>query len=365
MKLGRLVVLSILLFTSLLLVGAAKTDKLEKIIPQGEVIEENLYFSGDYFENNGTIDGSLFVSAQDVLINGIVEGNMFIMSQNEIVINGHIKGDIFIASSENVSVTGRIDGSIFAFGKAVNLESRAEVNRDVFMAGDNINIYGAVNRNANIYYAGNLLVKGIILGDLNYTARTTNIIGGSIKGETNIRQVGTDDADRIMDQTRGRLFSAISFIFTTLIIWFLLSFVFKETKKKTVSLLINKKNKLFFLYGLLGILGTIGISIAFLLSYIGIPFALIVILFLGSALYLSTGVFIIALSDYYGGKYPKYAGGNNILYVVGLSILYKIVQLIPYFGGLISLIIVILGFGLILGSFYHREEVEEEHNLIL
>lgn len=365
MTFKRLLVLSILLFSSLLLVGAAKTDDLEKIVPQGETINENLYFSGDYFENNGTIDGSIFVSAEDVLINGVVDGNIFIVSRNEIVISGHIKGDIFIASSEKVIVTGRVDGSVFAFGKEVDLESRAEVNRDAFIIADSINIYGAVNRDANIYYASDLLVKGIILGDLNYTARTTNIIGGSVKGETNIRQVGTEDADRFMDQNSGRLFSTISFIFTTLIIWFLLSFVFKETKKKTASLLLHKRSKLFFLYGLLGIIGTIAISIAFLMTFIGIPFALIIILFLGSAIYLSTGVFIIALSDYYGNIYPKFAGGNNILYVVGLAVMYKIIQLIPYFGSLISLSIVILGFGLILGSFYHREVVEDEHNLIL
>lgn len=365
MKFGRLLVLSILLFASMLLVGAAKTDRLEKIIPQGEIIEDTLFYSGDYFENNGTINGSLFVSAEDVLINGVVEGNIFIMSRNEIVINGHIKGDIFIASSENVNVAGRVDGSVFAFGKEVNLESRAEVNRDVFTVGDSINIYGAVNRDANIYYAGDLLVKGIILGDLNYTARTTNIIGGSVMGETNVRQVDTKDADRFMERNSGRLFSTISFIFTTLIIWFLLSFIFKETKRKTASLLINKKNKLFFQYGLLGILGTIGISTVFFFTYIGIPFALILLLLMGSAIYLSTGVFIIALSDYFGNKYPKFEGGNNIVYVVGLAVLYKIVQLIPYFGNLMSLIIVILGFGLILGSFYHKEEIEEEHNLIL
>ncbi len=365
MKIKRLLVLSILLFGSLLLVGATKTEEMQKIVPQGEIIKENLYYKGDYFENNGNIDGSLFVSAEDVLINGVVEGNMFIMSQNEIIINGYIKGDIFIASSEKVIITGRIDGSIFAFGKEVNLESRAEVDRDAYIAGDSINIYGAVNRDANIYYASNLLVKGIISGDLNYSARTTNIIGGSVLGETKIRQVGTQDADRLLTENSGRLFSTISFIFTTLIIWFLLSFVFKETKKKTASLLINKKNKLFFIYGLLGILGTLGISVVFFLTYIGIPFALIIILLMSSALYLSTGVFIIALSDYFGSKYSKFAGGNNIIYVVGLAVLYKIIQLIPYFGGLISLIIVILGFGLILGSFYHKIEIEDEHNLIL
>lgn len=365
MKFRRMIVLSVLLLSSVLMVGATKSDRLEKIVPQGEVINENLYFSGDYFENNGTIDGSLFVTGEDVLINGEVDGNMFLVSSNEIVINGHIRGDIFIASSQKVIITGRIDGSVFTLGNEVYLESRAEVNRDLYIAGDSINIYGAVNRDANVLYGNNLLVKGKILGDLNYSARTTNIVGGSVLGETRIRQVETKNAESFLNESNSRLFSTISFIFTTLIIWFLMSFVFKETRSKAASLLTNKRNKLFFLYGLAGILGTIGVGVVFMLTYIGIPFALIIFLLMGSALFLSTGVFIIALGDFLGSKYPKYAGGNNILYVVALAVLYKVIQLIPYFGGIITITIVILGYGLILGSFYHKIETEEEHNLIL
>lgn len=365
MKFRRMIVLSVLLIGSVLMVGATKTDRLEKIVPQGEVINENLYFSGDYFENNGKIDGSLFVVGEDILINGEVDGNIFLVSSNEIVINGYIRGDIFIASSQKVIITGRIDGSVFTLGNEVNLVARSEINRDLYLAGDSINIYGAVNRDANIFYGTDLLVKGKILGDLNYSARTTNIVAGSVLGETKIRQVDKRDAERFMNDSGGRLFSTISFIFTTLIIWFLMSFVFKETRGKAALILKNKRSKLFFLYGLAGILGTIGVGVVFMLTYIGIPFALIIFLLMGSALFLSTGVFIIALSDYLGNKYPKYAGGNNILYVVILAILYKIIQLIPYFGGIISITIVILGYGLILGSFYHKEEAEEEHNLIL
>ena len=365
MKFGRLAVLAILVLGSMFFVGAAKTDEVREIIPKGETIAENHFFSGDYFENNGIIDGDLFVSSDDVLINGKINGNLFLLSQNETVINGNVTGDVFVAAAEKVIVTGRIDGNIFAFGKVVSLESRGEIDRDFYAAGEEINIYGAVNRNANIYSASNILVKGIILGDLKYTSRTTNIIGGSVKGETVVHEVARQDADKFMEQTSNRLFSTLSFIFTTLIIWFLLSFIFKETRKKTANLLENKKTKLFFFYGLLGLLVTIGIGIAFLISYIGIPFGLIVFLLMVATLYVSTGVFIVALSDYIGAKYPRFAGGNNILYVVGLSLLISLIKLIPVLGGLTSLIIVIFGYGLIIGSFYHKIEVGEEHNLIL
>ena len=365
MKFGRLAVLAILVIGSMFFVGAAKTDEVREIIPSGELIKEDHFFTGDYFENNGTIDGSLFVSAGEVLINGDVNGNLFILSQTNTVITGDIKGDIYLASAEQVSITGRIDGSIFVFGKTLDIESRAEIERSFYGAGQDINIYGAVNRDANLYSSNNILVKGIILGDLKYTSRTTNIIGGSVKGETIVHEVARQDADKFMEQTSNRLFSTLSFIFTTLIIWFLLSFIFKETRKKTANLLENKKTKLFFFYGLLGLLVTVGIGIVFLISYIGIPFGLIVFLLMAATLYVSTGVFIVALSDYIGGKYPKFAGGNNILYVVGLSLLISLIKLIPLLGGLTSLIIVIFGYGLIIGSFYHKIEVGEEHNLIL
>ena len=82
-------------------------------------------------------------------------------------------------------------------------------------------------------------------------------------------------------------------------------------------------------------------------------------------LYLSTGVFIVGISDIIGSKYPKFAGGNNILYVVAFSIVYSLIKLVPYINSLITMLVVILGYGLIIGSFYHKEDEKEEHNLIL
>ncbi len=365
MKLKKAIIVTLLILSSILLVGAAKTDKIEEIIPSGKTLEENHFFTGDNFENNGTIDGSLFVIAQDVLINGEVNGNIFVLSQNETVINGVVKGDIYIAATEKISITGRVDGSIFVVSNIASIESRANVSRSLYAVGQEINIYGIIDRDANLYASNNLLVKGVILGDLKYNAKTTNIIEDSVKGQTTIRAVENNDANQFFGNTQGKLFSTISFIFTNLIIWFLLAFVFKETRKKTSSLLLGNKNKLFFLYGLVGLLGTLGVAIAFFISFIGIPFGIIVLLLMLSLLYISIGIFIITLSDIVGSKYPRFAGGNNIIYVVGFSIAYSFIKLIPFIGPIIMMLVVIFGYGLIIGSFYHKGEAEEEHNLIL
>ncbi len=365
MKFKRAIIIAILLICSTLLVGAAKTENVDEIIKSGEIIEKNHFFSGDRFENNGTIDGSLFVIAQNALVNGDVNGNIFIVAQNEIIINGNIKGDIYIAATDKISITGRVEGSIFVASSIISIEKRANINRSLYAVGQEINVYGIIDRDANLYSSNNMLVKGVILGDLKYNAQTTNIVEGSVKGETIIRNVEKEDTDKFFENTTGQLFSTVSFIFTNLIIWFLLAFVFKETREKSSSLLLGNRNKLFFLYGLVGLLGTIVVSLGFIISYIGIPFGLIIFLLMIALLYTSIGVFIVALSDILGNKYPKFAGGNNILYVVGLSIIYSLIMLIPYVSALVNLLVVIIGYGLIIGSFYHKGEDKEEHSLIL
>ncbi|MDD2371469.1 MAG: polymer-forming cytoskeletal protein [Firmicutes bacterium] len=366
MKFKKAMIIALLMLGSILLVGAAKTNDItEEIIPSGTVIEENHFFTGDKFENNGTIDGSLFVIAQDVLINGDINGNIFILSQNETIINGEVKGDIYIAATSKISITGRVDGSIFVVSNVVSIESRANINRSLYAVGQEINVYGIIDRNANLYASNNLLVKGVILGDLKYNSQTTNIVEGSVKGQTTVNKVAENDANKLFETTQSRLFSTISFIFTNLIIWFLLAFVFKDTRKKTSSLLQANKNKLFFLYGLVGLLATVGIGIVFLISYIGIPFGLFVLLLMFGLLYVATGIFIVTLSDIIGSKYPKFAGGNNIIYVIGFSVIYSLIKLVPFISPMISMLVVIFGYGLIIGSFYHKPEEEEEHNLIL
>jgi len=365
MNFKKILILAFLLLSSILLVGAAKTEKLVEIIPNGKNINANHFFSGESFENNGTIYGSLFVIANNVLINGEVDGNIFIMSQNETIINGVIKGDIYIAATDKISITGRVDGSIFVVSNLVSLETRANVNRSLYAVGQDINIYGVINRDANLYSSKNILVKGTILGDLKYNSQTTNIVDGSVKGKTIVSEVNTNNNMGLLENTKGRLFSTVSFIFTNLIIWFLLAFVFKETRKKSSSLLLGNRNKLFFLYGLAGIFGTIIIGTGFLISFIGIPFGLIVFLLMIALLYLSTGVFIVGISDIIGNKYPKFAGGNNILYVVAFSIILSLIKVIPFINSLVTMLVVILGYGLIIGSFYHKGDEKEEHNLIL
>lgn len=366
MKFGKFVVLFMLLLVSLFSVGAAKTDEVREIIPTGKVVDNNHFFTGDYFENNGTIDGSLFVSASEVLINGDVNENLFIASQNEVVINGHVKGDIFIAAAKKVSITGLVEGSVFVASKNVVLESRAEVARGLYAAGQDVNIYGVINRDANIYASDTVLVKGVIIGDLQYNAgKTTNIVDGSVKGKTIVREVEKQDTQKFTETTTFRLFQTISFIFANLIIWFLFTFIFKETRLKSAKLLQSNRGRLFFLYGVVGLMATLAITVLFMISFIGIPFGLITLFLMLSGIYLSTGVFLVALSDIIGAKYQKYTTGNNILYVLVLSILVSLLRIIPVVGGIVTLFMVITGYGLIVGSFYHKGESEEEHSLIL
>lgn len=365
MNFRRMTILAILLIGSLLLSGASKTEGSKEIIGAGEVMSEDHFFNGEYFENNGIIDGSLFVAANEVLINGDVKGNIFIFSRTDTIITGDVQGDIYIMTPESVSITGRIDGSIFVFGKNVNIEQRAEIERSLYGVGENINIYGAINRDGKLYSYGNILVKGDVHGDLEYTARTTNIVSGTVGGKTIEREVREPKRETLLEVGTGRLLSTISFIFTNLIVWFLMAFVFKETRQKTKGLLSGEKGKLFFVYGSFGLLASIGVAITFFVTYIGIPFGLITAALIAGMLYLSTGVFIVSLSDILGLKYPRYAGGNNILYVVILSVVYGIIQIIPILGGVTASIVSVMGYGLIIGSLYHRSLPEEEHNLIL
>ena len=152
---------------------------------------------------------------------------------------------------------------------------------------------------------------------------------------------------------------------SALFVWLLLTFVFKETKSKTAGLFRNDWLKSFFLYGLLGMMASFVLSLVLMVSVIGLSFGVILLMVAVSGIYLGGSVFLVTLAGYLGEKFPKLALGNNILLVAGLALVVSILRMLPFIGGVVSFVVVVGGFGLILGSFLTRQGSSEEHSLIL
>lgn len=338
--------------------GAGNDEENTKIIAQEEVINDDIFYSGIYFENNGKVEGNILVRTQKSLVNGEINGNAFIYSDT-VQLNGHITGDVIFFGNE-IIITGKVEGNIYALGtSSVTLETTSEIMRNSYIFSQNVSIFGSVERNAIVLATNELNVRGLISGNLTYNAQKINIIESGITGNVEVGQFFSSGEDTTNSFTK--VISVLSFIFTNLIIWFLLTFVFKETRIKTLLVLQEEnKFKVFFLYGLLAIVLGLALSFLLILSYVSLAFGIIFLAILFSLIYLSSGVFIVTLSNYISSSRKILQGGNNIFMVILVSILFGILLVIPGVSILTNIIISIFGFGLLLSSFFIKLKYEED-----
>lgn len=353
----------LLVLGGLFLMGSSATEGEQgdiRLISGNEYLVEDVFFGGAYFENAGTVDGSLYVASDSMLIGGTVNGNV-IAAGTDVRISGHVTGDVFVAG-QSVSVLGRVDGSVYMAGGTVTVEPAADILRGVYAAGNLVRLYGEIGRDA-LTASKELVVKGLIAGDLRYSAQNANIVAGSVRG-LQIANEMPKEAQSAWNSTTGRIFDGLSFVFTSLIIWALLVFLFKETRVKAGLALRGNLASLFFYKGLLGIIAGGGLAIVLMLSYVGLPFGIMLALLLGIGLYLSSGVFVVVLADRLADRYGKWTGGNNILYVLALAVVLSMVKIIPYLGPFVGSLTLLGGFGLLLGSFFQKDAGDGEKNFI-
>jgi hypothetical protein len=117
-------------------VGAAefKTGK-EVTIAKDEVIEDDLYMTGDTMTVRGTVKGDVVASGKVVRIEGVVEGDVMAAGQ-AVVIDGQVRDDVRIAGMTlKLGEAARVGDDLFAAGFSFESVSGSEVVGRTSMTG--------------------------------------------------------------------------------------------------------------------------------------------------------------------------------------------------------------------------------------
>lgn len=360
-KVIGLVLLSII--AGLVFLGLEEAQGTTVTIDRGEVIEDNYLFAGMSFENNGTIDGSIFAVGETVVIGGTVKGNAFIAG-NTLKVNGNVEGDIF-ASGMNIIISGEVNGNVFASGGNVTLLEGAEIHKDLYITASYAVVDGEVLRSA--YIGGSdVKINGEIGRDLYVDAESVQLYDESVKGEVYEYATNENAGDSLVSTLLQRVFTFTTFIFSTLVIWLLVTFVARDKNRKLLILTGKKKVvSTIFLFGLLGLVLSFIIPLVLLVSVVGVKIGIAAILLNVVLIYLSVGVAIVGISNVIGKHNPTLGKGKNILIVLILALIIGFLRLIPFISIFVTIPLVLLGYGLIIRSFSYNlsdnknEEVEK------
>ena len=326
--------------------------------------------------NKNVINNDLFsASSNSVVIEDIIEGNAFIYSNN-VTIKGEIRGDVFIAGrSVTIDKSAVITGNLFVYGIDVTIsgvvdnvygfitnftiEDSGRVNRDINAIVKVLTLKGYIARNANLSVSSMVLpddVQNVIGGNLNYSSsQDLNVPSSAVKGEINVSII-VNEAPSTGELILNYINDFIIVLAYALVIILLVAF-FAPNFKEKLTYALEKRAFASAGIGILTIILVPFIAIALMITgyllYIGIFLLAVYVIILS----ITISILSIAVGNYLTNKCKNKTKVKFILLSVLSAVVIWLLQLIPTFGGWMSIFTVVFGFGLFIFAFFTKKDL--------
>ena len=323
--------------------------------------KSDVYLFGDTVSVDYIVDGNLFICANKVYINSQIGGDAFILAKEiEIGQNGYIYSNLF-ALTNSLDIKG-IVYDLFTCAKTVSI-SGGYVYRDARVACDTLNVNGVVGRNAlvnasSINFNTDSASNGLIYGDLKYSSKSELTIPDTVViGETTF----TQEENNSTVPTAGEIaMSLLSVLVLIVLVWLVCNWLAPKFVAYSNNY-IGKRTLKTFGIGLLAMIAIPLVSVILITLKVTSLFALIILAIYLIALVVSYIVFIISVNQYLCERFKADNMIKKLGLLVALGIVVYLVTLIPYVGGIISILMTVFGLG-VLTSYVlpnHCEKVQK------
>ncbi len=130
-----------------------------------EVVNDDLYVTGETVVINGTVKGDVIAFARTITINGAIEGDLIAAGQ-AIIINGVVQDDARIAGAALfIGEKAKIGSDIVSAGASLEARKGSSIGQDLVFAGGQTLLAGDISRNVTVA-AGSLTLQGTTGGDV-------------------------------------------------------------------------------------------------------------------------------------------------------------------------------------------------------
>lgn len=360
-------ILMVMMFSSISL--AAYPEDLEDIedVNYDDLIQ---LISQEPMDESKMIQDDVYALDQDVVIDKIVDGNVYAMGQNVKIEGANIFGNVFVMAEKVEIVNSQIGGSVFAMGETVNFSGSMN---DVYVAGNRVNFNQdcSVWRNAKVS-GGTINVNGEIGRDFTAFAETLNVAEtakitgklnyssdkeGTISENAQIGDVAFEQAEpnnTYQKKTGDYVFDFITIIARTLVIAVIIVFLVKKFKN-----LYTKEN------GLSEYLKSIGkgigvlivvpvISVLLMISLIGAGLGVSLLAIYIVIVYLATSIFAVEVAY----RFEKENKAKIIGIAILVSIIVKAISFIHTIGGTIVFLTSLIGLGTLFDMIFKKVKNE-------
>lgn len=335
-----------------------------KLINNGETpTEENIH------------NGDLYVFDNNIEMNQLVDGNVFLFGRN-------------------INITGKVNGSLYAFGETVTVSKDAYVVQSMYIAANQLNLNGCAN---DLYAFANkvdMSYDSFMLRDLRVYAETFNFNGGCgrdafvaanhfnfstvdgnsaliygnltystpselsltndfVQGEVKYQPEASNKS--VTDSIIEKVISVCAVILYTLVVFFLCTWLASKFLNATSAYLVPITCAKSFGIGLLTVVAAILASVILLFTVVGIPLSLAIAALLVLLLSIATAVTSICITCILKEKFAYAKNYMTYLTLVGIVIVIWALELIPYVGTVVSVLVKLFGLGAIVSYLFTKK----------
>lgn len=327
-------------------------------------VQKNYFYAGsDDVNLSNPVDGDVFIcTSGTVNISSTVNGNVFVLASSVNVLNSaNIQGSLF-NTSYSLSIDGSIGSNVYNVSKELNFTGTIDL--DLFSASNKSTLSGNIYRNANISSDDlKFTDSASINGDLNYSSKEqVSISDNMVKGKTSYTIVSTDDEETSF-KAKDFVMSLISFIVLALVVFAISKWL--KIKFMDSDLEFFKIFPKYLLYGLIGLIVTPILATLLLMSEVTLSLTVLLIALYISALMVASSIVVVILAKLLAKKITQKYTNSNITLMTVLSILviclaYKLLQLIPVFGTILTFAFALVGLGILLKNICPTKTKEEK-----
>lgn len=370
-KLAPYFVLAVFFVFSLAALAIAGDER--GYLAKDRVVDDDFIAASESVDVGGTVNGDVIMAGGMVDFSGRSSGDVLAAGGN-LRMSGRNDGNVRVAGG-NVFIEGNVGKNVTAAGGNLSLGENSDVSGNVYLAGGMVEIKGKIGKNLKVA-GGTVILKGVVKGNAEIMAQDiTARPGAKIEGNLTYFSDGSKDINIDSSVVGGEIIrksiparnykndSFGAFLATGIIGFFgflLLGYVFYKLfpkgSREIFGSLVGKGSWKMIAAGILALI-LIPISIVVLMiTVIGMPLAVILVLVFVSAMLFSKAIASIVLGFVINRRFrPREFSDSFPLmdYILGYLIL-EVLSLIPIFGKLAAFLIFLWALGGLVDYAYRR-----------
>lgn len=345
-------------------------------LPAGKVVNQDYFAAGDVVEIAGTVNGDVYVAGGEVLIAGTVNGDL-LAAGGTVTMAGTVSQDVRMVGGE-VTIDGRVGRNVTLAGGSIDVTKAAAIDGSLVVAGGKLRLAAPVAHDARLA-AGTVTISDRVGGHLRAAVGTlrltsTAAVGGDliyVSGEPPSLDPQVEIGGKVVRKelpedlrpSPGKLAAALAGLWltlwlaslvSTLVLGLLLLRFYPNAIRTGVDHLRTRPMASLGI-GVLASLLIPFLAFLFAVTIVGFPLALIVIAWYLLVLYLGRILVMQWIGEGLLRRFGREAGARGA-FVLGLTV-YFVVSLIPFVGGLLTGLAILLGLG---STLYAKKAIYSE-----